>query len=172
VGRLRLTVLQRGEMFAIRVKDPDAPARKAFQGLTYFPVDERFRVEGTFEPYPSPREVEVPSAQGPSQKMTAPGLVRFRVGSKALALEPYAEGPDDTSFFIVFRDLTAGKETYGAGRFLDAEAPRGTAKVVLDFNRATNPPCAFTPFATCPLPTAQNDLPVRIEAGEKAPTGH
>ena len=174
VGHLRLTVLQRGDQVAIRTRDPEAPARKAFQGISYFPIDPRLRVEGTLEPYPSPREVEVPSAQGPAQKMLAPGLVRFAVGpdSKAEALEPYVEGPEDTTYFFVFRDQTAGTETYGAGRFLYADVPKEGKKVILDFNRATNPPCAFTAFATCPLPTQRNDLPVRIEAGEKAPAGH
>ena len=115
----------------------------------------------------------MPSAQGPAQKAVAPGLVRFRLGGQEMALEPTVDGPDDDTFFFVFRDRTAGEGSYGAGRFLSAAAPKkGERTVVLDFNRATNPPCAFTPFATCPLPTPQNEIPVRIEAGEKAPAGH
>jgi uncharacterized protein len=173
IGRLRVSIIQRGDRLALRVRDPESPARKSFQGLTYFPVDPRLRVTGTFEPYAAFREVEVPSAHGPAQTLLAAGLVRFELKGKVLALEPFVDGPDDDTFFFVFRDLTAGAQTYGAGRFLNAGAPKaGDRTVVLDFNLATNPPCAFTPFATCPLPTPQNDLPVRIEAGEKAPAGH
>ncbi len=173
VGRLRLTLIRRGDALAIRSRDPESPRRKEFQGIPYFPIDPRLRVEGTFEPYPVPREVEVPSAQGPAQKVTAPGVVRFTLFGKALSLEPSVEAPDDDTFFFVFRDATAGDETYGAGRFLYAASPKkGDARVVLDFNRAVNPPCAFTPYATCPLPLPQNVLPVRIEAGERTPAGH
>ncbi len=173
IARLRVSAIQRGDQFALRVRDPESPARKGFQGLAYFPVDPRLRVTGTFEPYKALREVEVPSAHGPAQKLLAAGLVRFGLNGKALALEPFVDDPNDDTFFFVFRDRTAGTETYGAGRFLNAPAPKvGDRAVVLDFNLAINPPCAFTPFATCPLPTPQNDLPVRIEAGEKAPVGH
>lgn len=173
IGRLRVSIIQRGDRLALRVRDPESPARMGFQGLAYFPVAPRLRVTGTFEPYAALREVDVPSAHGPAQKLLAAGLVRFELNGEALALEPFVDGPDDDAFFFVFRDRTAGAETYGAGRFLDAPAPKtGDRMVVLDFNRATNPPCAFTPFATCPLPTSQNDLPVRIEAGEKAPARH
>jgi len=155
------------------VRDPESPARKDFKGIDYFPVDPRLKVEGTFEKYPSPKEVEVPSAHGPAQKMLAAGLVKFTIGDKPVSLEPFVDGPADDTFFFVFRDATAGTETYGGGRFLYAEVPKaGTARVVLDFNRAINPPCAFTPYATCPLPTAGNSLAIRIEAGEKAPKGH
>ena len=105
--------------------------------------------------------------------MLAPGLVRFRVDATDCALEPFVGSPADRTFFFVFRDATAGVETYGAGRFLDASAPGPDSRtVVLDFNRATNPPCAFTPYATCPLPPPRNVLQVRIAAGEKAPAGH
>jgi uncharacterized protein (DUF1684 family) len=173
IGRLRITLIQRGDRLAARVRDPQSAARRGFKGLDYFPVDPRLRVTGIFEPYAALREVDVPSAQGPSQKMLAAGLVRFELQGKALALEPFLEGPTDDTFFFVLRDRTAGTETYGAGRFLYAPVPKpGERIVVLDFNRARNPPCAFTPFATCPLPTPQNDLAVRIEGGEKAPTGH
>ena len=131
-------------------------------------MDPALRVEGTFEKYAAPREVEVPSAQGPPQKVLAPGLVRFRVRGKERTLEPTVESPTDDTLFFVFGDATNGTETYGAGRFLYAPVPKaGETKVVLDFNLAQNPPCAFTPYATCPLPPPQNRLPVRIEAGER-----
>ncbi len=173
VGRLKLTLIQRGDAVAIRARDPENPRRKELKGISYFPIDPRLRTVGTFERYPAPREVEVSSAQGPAQKALAPGLVRFTLGGEALSLEPSVDAPGDDTLFFVFRDATAGTETYGAGRFLYADAPKpGSDRVVLDFNLAVNPPCAFTPYATCPLPLPRNVLPVRIEAGEKAPAGH
>ncbi|MBK6406781.1 MAG: DUF1684 domain-containing protein [Holophagales bacterium] len=151
---------------------PRAPAN-VLRGSQYFPVDPALRVEGRFEPYEAPREVEVPSAQGPPQKTLAPGVVRFTIGGRELTLEPTVESPADKTLFFVFSDATAGTESYGAGRFLYAETPApGATRVLLDFNLAENPPCAFTPYATCPLPLPKNVLPVKIEAGEKAPAGH
>ncbi|MFZ5785722.1 MAG: DUF1684 domain-containing protein [Acidobacteriota bacterium] len=170
LGSLRLNVIERADRFAIRVKDLDSPARRNFKGIPAFPLDLAYRVEGTYEPYATPREVQVPSTHGPAQTMLAGGVVRFRLDGRELALEPFVSAPDDRKFFIVFRDATAGVETYGAGRFLTADAPaRGSSRAALDFNRATNPPCAFTPHATCPLPPPGNVLPIRVEAGEKLP---
>ena len=173
VGRVRLTLIERGGRLAIRARDPESPRRTAFAGLEYFPVDPSLRIEGRFEPYASPREIEVPSAQGPPQKALAPGVVRFTLAGAERTLEPTVESAGDETLFFVFSDGTAGKETYGAGRFLYADRPKeGATKVVLDFNLAQNPPCAFTPYATCPLPLPRNVLPVRVAAGEKVPAGH
>lgn len=173
VGRVRLTVIERGGRLAIRARDPESPRRTGFKGLDYFPVDPSLRLEARWEPYPSPREVEVPSAQGPPQKALAPGLVRFSLGGAERTLEPTVESATDETLFFVFSDGTAGTESYGAGRFLYADRPKtGEGKVLLDFNLAENPPCAFTPYATCPLPLPRNVLPLRIAAGEKAPPGH
>jgi len=173
VGSLRFHLIDRAGSLALRVKDLDSPARKGFAGLRYFPVDTRLKVEGRFEPYEKSREVKVPSAHGPDQTMLAAGLIRFTVAGTGCALEVFGESANDKEFFIVFRDRTAGKETYGAGRFLDARARgKGPRKAEIDFNLAYNPPCAFTPYATCPLPPARNDLPVRIAAGEMVPRAH
>ncbi len=170
LGSLRLHVIERAGRFAIRVKDLDSPARRDFKGIPSFPPDLAYRAEGIYEPYATPREVQVPSTHGPAQTMLAGGVIRFRIAGRELALEPFVSAADDPEFFIVFRDATAGVETYGAGRFLAATAPAaGSRSVVLDFNRATNPPCAFTPHATCPLPPPGNVLHIRIEAGEKLP---
>jgi hypothetical protein len=167
VGPLRIRIIERGGRMAVRARDPGSPARASFPGIEYFPVDPRLRVEGTYEPYAEPHEVRIQSYQGPDQAMLAPGVVRFEIAGEPCALEPLAASREPTGFFFVFRDATAGTETYGAGRFLDADAPDpATGKVTLDFNRAYNPPCAFTPYATCPLPPPQNVLAVRIEAGE------
>ena len=173
VGRVGITVLDRGGKLALRVRDPESPRRKEFRGIEYFPLDPSLRVEATFERYEALREVEVPSAQGPAQKSLVPGVVRFAIAGKERTLEPTVDSPTDDTLFFVFGDATSGEETYGAGRFLSAAVPKaGDPKVVLDFNLAQNPPCAFTPYATCPLVRPNNVLPDRIEAGEKVPAGH
>lgn len=173
VGSIRFYLIDRSGKLAVRVKDPHSARRVGFAGIRHFPVDPAYHVEASFEPYPAPREVAVATIQGPEQKMFVPGVLRFTLRGQALALEPFVSSPEDDTFFIVFRDPTSGSETYGAGRFLDATPPvKGSRTVVLDFNKAYSPPCAFTPYATCPLPPRQNELPVRIEAGEKFSGGH
>ena len=168
LGPIRFYVIDRAGKLAVRVKDPHSPRRTGFKGLHYFPVDPGFRVVGTLEPYAAPRRVPVATVQGPEQTMFVPGLVRFQLHGRSLALEPFVSAPGDTDYFFVFRDQTSGRQTYGAGRFLDTAAPKGDSRsVVLDFNEAYTPPCAFTPFATCPLPLRQNELPVAVTAGEK-----
>ncbi len=173
VGRVRISLYEKDGRFLVRARDSDSPRRSGFAALTYFPVDPAYRVEALYEPYGAPREVDVPSSRGPSRKALAPGLVRFDLAGREHTLEPTVESADDDSLFFVFSDATAGTETYGGGRFLHAKKPEaGASKVVLDFNLAENPPCSFTPFASCPLALPRNTLPVRIESGEKAPRGH
>ena len=167
LGRLSFYVIARGDRLGVRVKDPDAEARRGFKGIQYFPIDPSYRVTATFEPYETPRQVQVPTAIGTPASMLAPGLLHFTLKGESLSLEPYLESPDAKELFIVFRDATSGETTYGGGRFLDAAVPGSDQTTVLDFNRAYNPPCAFTPYATCPLPTEENILSVAVEAGEK-----
>lgn len=166
VGRVRFYIIDREGRLAARVKDPEAPTRSGFSGIEHFPIDPAFRVEARLEPYDEPREVAIPTVLGEDTVMTAPGRLHFSVGGEALTLEPYADEPGD-SLFLIFRDATSGDTTYGAGRFLSAAAPGPDGRTTLDFNLAYNPPCAFTPFATCPLPPPQNALGIAIEAGEK-----
>ena len=125
-------------------------------------------VLSSFIPYKEPKSVLVPDVTGNRQKMTAPGEVEFKIAGHTYRLEPTL---DEGNLFFIFHDKTAGRGTYGAGRFLDTPPPKD-GKVVLDFNKAYNPPCAFTPFATCPLPLKRNFLPIEIPAGELAPEGH
>lgn len=158
-----VAVIARDDKLALRVWDAASPVRTGFKGIEAYPPDPRWRIEARWEPYPTPREIEVPSVIGTPQKGIAPGRAHFTVAGQEVTLEPTADGED---LFFVFKDATAPKETYGAGRFLYATAPKD-GKVILDFNRAFNPPCAFSPYATCPLPTKENTLGVRIEAGEK-----
>jgi hypothetical protein len=167
VGQRAVMAINRGGRLALRVWDADSPVRAAFKGIDTFPPDPRWRITARWEPFPHPRTVEQPSIIGTPTKEQAPGRAFFTVDGQEVALTPTLEGD---SLFFVFKDKTAPKETYGGGRFLQAEPP-SHGVVVLDFNRAYNPPCVFTAFATCPLPLPENTLRVRIEAGEKSWAG-
>ena len=166
VNDLTLFVIQRGDRHAIRLRDKNRQERARFAGLTYFPIDRNYRVVADWVPYDPPKTIPIPNVLGGTEDLPCPGYARFRLEGREMRIEPVIEQPGDDELFVIFRDATAGVETYGAGRFLYAPMPEG-GKIVLDFNKAYNPPCAFTPFATCPLPPQQNILPVRIEAGEK-----
>ena len=170
-GRVRFYLIRRGDRFAVRIKDPENPARKAFRGVPRFPVDPALRVVADDTPYATPQVRAIPTVLGTTEPMTAPGLLRFKVRGQERTLEPLLEDQDHPELFLIFRDTTSAKETYPAGRFLYAEMPKD-GKVVLDFNKAENPPCAFTLFATCPLPPKQNQLDIPICAGEKDPGMH
>jgi uncharacterized protein (DUF1684 family) len=162
LGNLTMFVIQRGKRYGIRLKDTNSEMRKAFTGLNFFAPDERYRVQAKFVPYDPPKMIPVPNILGETEEEASPGYVEFTLDGHACRLDPVTE--DDTLFFI-FKDLTSGKETYPPGRFLNTPMPEN-GKVTLDFNKAYNPPCAFTPYATCPLPPKQNQLSIRIEAGE------
>jgi len=167
LGRLTLQVIERGGRFGIRLKDADSPARREFEGLRWFPVRESYRVTARFQPAPPGKTLPIPNVLGQVNHLPSPGRAVFQLEGRQVALEPVLEEADATELFFIFRDATSGRETYGAGRFLYTEMPED-GRVVLDFNRAYSPPCAFTDYATCPLPPPQNRLPVRIEAGELA----
>jgi len=178
LSALTLQIIDRGGRLGVRLKDMKSPARAAFKGLRYFPIDPRFRVVATFVAHDKPVSINVPNVLGMVERMPSPGYASFVLDgagksgksgkTQPLRLDAVLE-PGETQLFFIFRDATAGKTTYGAGRFLYADPPaKGTTNstVILDFNRAYSPPCAFTPHATCPLPPANNRLPVPIEAGE------
>lgn len=162
LGDLSFFIIQRGDRFGVRLKDKNSRFRRNFTGRKWFPVKEEYRVTARFEPHAQPRQIAIPNVLGQSETMASPGRVVFRWKGQEVSLEPVSSGE---RLWFIFRDRTSGKETYPAGRFLYSGAPRD-GKVELDFNQAYNPPCAFTPYATCPLPPRQNWLPVRIEAGE------
>ena len=166
LGRLSMFVIERSGRVGIRVKDTESPVRLGFKGLQWFPVDEGWRISARFVPHAQPRTIELADVTGSVQKLTAPGYVVFQHGGRELRLEPVLEEEGAQELFFIFRDGTSGRETYGAGRYLYTELPR-EGIVMIDFNKAYSPPCAFTRFATCPLPPRQNRLPVRVEAGEK-----
>lgn len=163
-------VIERGGRLALRTWDANSPARTGFQGIPAFPADPRWRVVARWEAYPAPKQVLTPNVLGAPTLEAVPGRAVFTLEGKELSLEPTQERPGDPLFFV-FKDATAKDATYGAGRFLYAEPPED-GRVTLDFNRTYNPPCAFTPHATCPLPRAENVLAVRVEAGEMRAGGH
>jgi len=171
LGRLSFFVIERGGKYGIRLRDKESPQRKAFAGLSWYPIVESYRVTARFVPNDTPKTIPVPNVLGQVAPMPSPGRAVFTIGGKEVGLDAVLEEPDDKQLFFIFSDGTSGKGTYGAGRFLYTDLPRdGT--VVLDFNKAYSPPCAYTPFATCPLPPRQNRLPVKIEAGEKHTAAH
>ena len=166
MGTLSFHVVKRGERLGLRVKDRENPARAAFKGNEYFPADRRWVVNARFEPYQPPKQVPILNVLGMETEETSPGALAFEVDGRPYKLEALKEKGEE-QFFIIFADQTSGHETYGAGRYLYAAPPGADGVVRLDFNKAYSPPCAFTKYATCPLPPAQNRLPLRVEAGEK-----
>ena len=161
---LQFWVHNSGDRLSIRLRDQNSSLRKEFTGLSWFPIDPSYRVEATYKPFDKPQIVDVASLVGDTDKTPIPGLVTFTLKGQEYTLEPFAE-PGDPQFWFVFRDLTSQKESYPAARFLYAPAPVN-GKMTLDFNTVVNPPCAYNPHTTCPLPTERNRLRTRIEAGE------
>ncbi len=168
-GSLLFYAIERAGRHGIRVKDPESEARTSFKGLEYYPIDTKWRFEARFEPYTPVKQIPITDITGTTSDNPSPGALVFDVDGKTYRLDPILEGED--SLFIIFKDDTAADATYPAGRYLYSKMPGADGKVVVDFNKAYNPPCAFTDFATCPLPPKQNDLPLRIEAGEKKYAG-
>ena len=164
IGPLNFMIIRRGERLGVRLRDRQSEVRRSFQGIETWPVNDAWRLDGRFEPYDPPRQIGIPTVLGTVENMTCPGVVVFQAGGSEFRLEPVLEEGTDDLFFI-FADQTNGKGSYPAGRFLYTSPPE-QGHVVIDFNHSYNPPCAFTPYATCPLPPRQNRLPLRIEAGE------
>jgi uncharacterized protein len=169
-GALTLWVHNSGERLSIRLRDKNSKLRQEFAGTSWFAIDPVYRVEGTYVPYDKPKMVQVPNILGDIDMMPIPGIVSFTINGTEHKLEPVAEA-GDPRFWFIFRDLTSQDESYPAARFLYAPAPVN-GKMTLDFNRAQNPPCAYNSYTTCPLPSEQNRLRTRIEAGEKRYRGH
>ncbi len=162
-------IIKRGTRLGVRLKDRENPAIKNFKGIERFPVQLKWRILAHFVPYDSVRTVAVPTVLGTKAPSKSPGELAFRLQGQTFRLQVLAETRHEP-LFVIFGDATNGEETYGAGRFLEVAAPNVQGETIIDFNKAYNPPCAFTPYATCPLPPAQNILPIRVTAGEKAYT--
>jgi hypothetical protein len=161
---LTLYVHSSGARSAIRLIDKNSRLRREFTALRWFPIDPSYRVVARYVAYDKPRAVQVQNIMGDFDQTTMPGYVTFQLHGQELRLDVEDNAPDP-GISITFRDLTSGKETYGAARFLVADAPKD-GKVVLDFNEAYNPPCAYNPYTTCPLPIPENRVRTRVGAGE------
>ncbi len=165
LGDLQFHVIERAGRFGVRARDRQHPARFEFPGIEIFPIDPDWRITGRLETHDPPRTIPIPNVLGQVNDLESPGTAVFEIEDRSYALEAL-QGSGER-LYLIFADQTSGPETYGGGRFLYSEPVATDGSVVLDFNKAHNPPCAFTDFATCPLPPRQNKLEVRIEAGEK-----
>jgi uncharacterized protein (DUF1684 family) len=168
LGDLTLYVHASGDRLAIRMKDKNSKLRKEFSGLHWFPVDESYHVTARYIPYDAPKQLDSQNVLGDPIKLDIVGYLALTLHGQDFKLE--VERNKDGGFFVVFRDLTAGRETYPASRFIDTDPPQATAggkTVDLDFNKAYNPPCAYNPYTTCPLPLPGNRMKIAIPAGEK-----
>jgi uncharacterized protein (DUF1684 family) len=164
VGTMRLVVHVSGDVRSLRVRDPNGPLAKGFLGFAWFPIDLKYRVTGRFIKDAESRKIPVVNTFGDVDEFTTDGVVEFSLLGRTLRLRPFTTRPK--RFYFVFKDASSGHETYGAARFLYADlADDGT--VVLDFNQAYNPPCSFNPYTTCPIPLPENNLPIKVLAGEK-----
>lgn len=161
-GRVSFFVHYSGPRLALRVRHLDNPLRTNFKGLKYFPPNPAYRVKAQYTPYPEARVAQMPNILGDLEPFTIVGTVSFALGSARHEMVAWRSGQ---RLWFVFRDLTSGKETYQASRFLYQPMP-APGEFWLDFNYAENPPCGYNPFTTCPVPPPQNRLPVRVEAGE------
>jgi uncharacterized protein len=165
IGAISFTIIERGGKTGVRVRDPHADTRTRFTGCRWFPADPAWRIQAKWVAYPAAKKIAITNILGMTDDEPSPGYAEFALNGRTMRLEPVTE---DGELFFMFKDATSGKSTYGAGRFLYAPLPKaGAATVELDFNKAHNPPCAFTAFATCPLPPKQNILQTSIQAGEK-----
>lgn len=164
-GPLHFMVIDRSGRLGVRVRDSVSPNRVQFKGLQYFPARADWHIQARFEPYVPEHKIRIVNILGMTEDMTSPGAIVFERDGKTWRLDAILEDPGDDQLFVMFSDRTSGKETYGAGRFLYTELPHGS-RIEVDFNEAFNPPCAFTDFATCPLPPEQNRLTLAVDAGE------
>jgi len=159
-------IIQRGGRFAVRLRDSTHVNRKTFHGIDYFPIDPAWRVRAKFVAYEPVKTLRIVNVVGQVEDQPCPGALLFTLQNREFRLDVMDEGKDEP-FFVVFADATSGDETYGGGRFLSVARPDSTSQTLIDFNKAYNPPCSFTPYATCPLPPESNRLTIAIRAGEK-----
>jgi uncharacterized protein (DUF1684 family) len=164
-GSLHFMLIDRSGRLGIRVRDSVSPNRLQFKGLTYFPVRADWHLQAHFDPYVPEHRVPIVNILGMTEEMISPGAIVFERGGRTWRLDAFLEEPGDRELLVLFSDATSGEQTYGAGRFLYVGLPNAD-RIEVDFNEAFNPPCAFTDFATCPLPPQQNRLALAIDAGE------
>lgn len=163
-GTIRWNLIIRGDKYGIRFRDIESPIVKNFKGIERFPVNEDWKLTAKFEEYNPPKKIFVPNVLGQIEEELSPGAVVFEKDGKQFRIDAIDEGE---RLFLIIADETSGVETYGGGRFMYVDKPDSAGNLILDFNKAYNPPCVFSKFATCPLPPEQNYLKLRITAGEK-----
>ena len=159
-------IIKRGDKFGLRVKDSQNPDRMNFKGTEFYPADLSWRIDAQFEPYNPPKPMPITNVLGMESSESSPGAVKFEVNGKEYRLDAITE-KDEPRLFMIISDATSGKDSYPAGRYIYVDPPDASGHLIIDFNKAYSPPCAFTKFATCPLPPRQNRLPFAVEAGEK-----
>ncbi len=166
LGSLSFQIIKRGEKLGVRVKDSENPDRLNSKNTEFYPADLNWRIDAQFEPYNPPKQMPIVNVLNMESAESSPGAIKFTVDGQEYRLDAITE-KDEPRLFVIIADKTTGKETYPAGRYLYVDPPDASGHVVIDFNKAYSPPCAFTKFATCPLPPKQNRLPFAVEAGEK-----
>lgn len=166
LASLSFQIIKRGDKLGLRVKDSQNPDRMNFKGTEFYPADLNWRIDAQFEPYNPPKPMPITNVLGMESSESSPGAVKFEVNGKEYRLDAITE-KDEPRLFMIIADTTSGKDSYPAGRYLYVDPPDASGHLIIDFNKAYSPPCAFTKFATCPLPPRQNRLPFAVEAGEK-----
>jgi hypothetical protein len=166
---LRWFIIKRGDKYGVRLRDLESPALKSFKGIATYPIDSKWKVEARLEPAVDGKTISITDVLGQTSQQKSPGTLVFKIKNKEYRLDAVESG---NKLFIIFADKTNEKETYHTGRFLYTDKPDALGKIILDFNKAINPPCAFTNFATCPLPPKQNKLTLSVKAGEKRYENH
>ena len=165
-GSLRWYIIKRGDRYGIRLRDVESPLIEKITEIPSFPINPKWRLKAKYKKFEKPKEIAIPNVLGDIEFEKCYGLLIFEKNGKEYSLTPLGDGINN-DFFVIFADETSAEETYGAGRFLSVKKPNKKGVTYIDFNKATNPPCAFTDFATCPLPPKENILPIEITAGEK-----
>lgn len=166
-NHLRFFTIQRGGKLGLRIRDLRAKNYLNFNQLEFYRPKEQYVIQAVFEPYDQPTTIAISTVIDTEIEMIVPGVLKFEYRGNSYEILPTLESEDATEFFIMIKDQTSGSTTYGAGRFMYVPRPTEDNLVTLNFNRAYNPPCAYTDFATCPLPPAENWLQFPIEAGER-----
>lgn len=166
VGSFRWYIIKRGDRYGIRLRDLESPLIDKITEIPSFPIDSKWRIKAKFEKFETPKEIAIPNVLGDTEFEKCYGQLVFKIDGQEYSLMPLGDGKKG-GFFVIFADETSAEETYGAGRFLSVEKPDEKGYTYIDFNKSTNPPCAFTDYATCPLPPKENILKFKVLAGEK-----
>jgi uncharacterized protein (DUF1684 family) len=165
LGSLHWVIIKRSDAFGVRLRDYEADVVSNFEGVEQYPIDLNWRIEAKFIPYESSKTIPITNVIGQTTENPSPGYLKFQIGDKTFTLD--ALDGNEEELYLIFADETSGRETYGGGRYMYVKKADDSGNVIIDFNKAYNPPCVYTAHATCPLPPRQNMLEVAITAGHK-----